>query len=261
MALKDIALFLYGFQITNANRYIPFKNESGGDTMLAVLNLGNYTATEFMAEMKRAMELVDGTNRYIWTIDRTYSGGRENRVSVDTTSDFLSIMFGSDPNASNSPRDLIGFNHSDYTGALTYMGAASAGTILIPDFATYNYTGPDEKVESDGVKNVSTNGIKETLVFAQVQFFQGEWMYITNFNNSTQKDKWVLMLKYLIKQLKLEFSPSIYEDPTVFYECTLESTPADSNGMKYELQLQVSEGLYRFYKTGLLKFRLNTVIT
>lgn len=259
--VKDIALFLYGFQITNSNRYIDFQNVSLGPVLQAVLNLGNYTATEFMAEIKRAMEFADGTNKYTLSLDRTISTNRDNRLHISTNGSFLSILFGSGTDAPSSPRDLMGFMHSDYTGSTTYAGSSTAGIILIPDFATYNYTGPDQKVESDGSKNVSANGIKETLVYAQVQFFQGEWKYITNFNGNTQRTQWEALLKYLIKQLKLEFTPSINEDPNTFFECTLESTPEDSNGMKYEMKLQVGEGLYRFYQTGLMKFRLNPVLT
>ena len=250
------ALFLYGYDVTDFNKYINFQNANAGPVLTATLNVGNYTATQFMAEVKRAMEFIDGTNTYTVTLDRTVNAGTSNRMYVSTNGSFLSILFGSGINAATSPSQLMGFLAADYTGMLTYGGTNQSGTILIPEFAVWNYLGPDEMVEQDGVKNVTSTGIKETLVFAQQQFFQGEWRYITNYSGRTQLTEWQRFLKYATQQLKLEYSPSIQEDASLYYEATLESTPADGNGMKYKLEQMVSAGLFRFYQTGLMKFRV-----
>lgn len=257
MASNDRALFLYGFDITNANRYLNFKNAALGSELTAILRIGNYTPTEFMAELKRAMEFVDGIYKYTWSINRTVASGTANRFSVSTNGSYLSILLSSGSNYQNSPRNLIGFDELDYTGQLSYTGFTSGGTILLPDFATYDYLGPDEMVMNDGCKNVSAAGIKETLVFAQMRFFQGQWKYITNFNGNTQKTQFENFLKYATRQLKFEFSPSINEDPDLFYQCTLETTPADGNGLGYTMKQMLGQGLYRFYDTGVLKFRVN----
>lgn len=255
--LKDRALFLYGFDINNNNKYINFKNAYSGNELTAVLRTGNYTCTEFLAEMKRAMEYVDGINTYTWAIDRTAASNTSNRISVTTNGSYLDILFGSGTNAANTPVSLIGFSPMDYVGTLSYTGYTNGGIILYPDFATYDYLSPDEIVKNDGSKNVSASGIKETLVFAQMRFFQGQWKYITDFNGNNQKTQFVQFLKYATRQLKFEFSPSVHEDPSVFYQCTLESTPADSNGLAYTLKQMLGDKLYRFYDTGVMTFRVN----
>jgi hypothetical protein len=256
MAQFDRALFLYGLDVTDNNKYVNFKTSNLGNEITAVLNIGNYTCTQFMAELKRAVELADGTNTYIFSLDRTINSGSSNRMHVTTSGSYLDILFGTGTNSANSPAVLMGFSNNDYTGSTTYTGFTNAGNILYPDFPTYDYLGPDDIVTNDGVKNISASGIKETIVFAQMYFFQGQWKYVTDFGLSTQKSEWQTFLKYATKQLKFEFEPSVQEDPDVYYQCTLESTPGDSNGMGYRLSQMRGEGLYRFYDTGVMKFRV-----
>lgn len=252
---NDIALFLYGADVTKLNRYINFTTEEGDFT--AILDIGNYSYTELMFEIKKQMELAEGVNNFTWTINRTVNANRENRVTVSTTAGTLEIDFDTGVNASTSIRTLIGFDEVDYTGATSYTGVVSAGSILIPDFATYDYLPPDLNVKNDGVKNVSASGIKETLVFQQMLFIQGQWKWITDFANAGQATAWTLFLKYAIKQLKFEMTPSINEDPNLFYQVTLESTAEDgANGMAFKLNQMLGQKLYRFYETGALKFRV-----
>lgn len=253
---NDIPLLLYGFDINSLNKYVNFKNAIGGPVITAELRVGNYTATQFMAEMKRAMEFIDGVYKYTWAIDRTINSGLTNEVTVTTTAPYFDLLFGSGPNYLNSPRPILGFDQMDYTGALQYTGSTHAGSILIPEYPTYDYLGPDDMVTNDGVKNVSASGVKETLVFAQMFFIQGEWKYITNFGGRTQHTEWQNFLKYATRQLQFEFTPSINEDPETFYQVTLESTGGDSNGMGYTLKQMRGEGLYRFYGTGTMKMRV-----
>lgn len=254
--VNDIPLFLYGFTIDATNRYINFKNSSLGPVILATLNLGNYTATEYMAEIKRAMELADGVYKYNVSLNRTINSNRENRLTISTNGTFFQILFGTGTNAPASIRDMIGFSPIDYTGSLSYTGSVTAGKIIVPDVPTYDYLGPDNFFTNEGVKNVSTSGIKETLVFQQVYYFQGEWKYITSFGNNPQLSKWQDMMKYLTQQLRLEFTPSINENPNLFYPATLESTSEDGNGLGFKFKQMRDVGLYRFYGTGLLKFRV-----
>lgn len=256
MALADIAMFLYGFDVSAANRYIDFKNVFGGSVLTAVMNLGNYTATEYMQEVKRALELADGVNTYTITMNRTINGGTENRIRIQTSGSFLSLLFGTGTSAASSAAPLMGFSLTDYTGSTLYTGSVTAGTALVPDMPTWSYLGPDDLFTNDGVKNITANGIKETLVFAQMPFLQGEWRFITDSNGRTQQTQWRRFMKYATRQLKFEITPDI-RFPTVFYGVTLETTPDDGNGMGFKFQQMTDVGLYKFYKTGLLKFRVN----
>lgn len=254
--MNDRALFLYGFDITSANKYINFQNIALGPIFSAELTIGNYTATELLAEIKRAMELIDGVYKYTWSINRGVNAGTSNQITVSTTSSYFSLLFGSGPSAASSPRDLLGFNQTDYTGSTTYTGPNQAGLVLYPDFPTYNYLAPDYFVTNDGSKNISASGIKETLVFAQMKFIQGQWRYITDFKNAGQATAWSTFLKYASRQLKFEFTPSVQENYNVFYKVTIESTTGDNNGMGFKLEQMLGAGLYRFYDTGLIKMRV-----
>lgn len=259
MAINERALFLFGFDIDGFNQFINFKSTSLGPVLTAVLTPGNYTGTEFMAEIKSAMELADANfaaKLYTVTLNRNISGGTSNLMTISTNGSFLSILFGTGPNATTNPSSIMGFANSDLTGSTTYSGFTNAGTILIPAMPTWNYLDPESYIMNDGTKNVSAAGIKETLVFTQMKFFQGQWKYITN-KNDTQLTQWQAFLKYAVKQLKFEFTSSILEDPTVFFQCTLETTPGDGNGMGYKLNQMLGDGLYRFYDTGVMKFRIN----
>lgn len=253
---KDQALFLYGHDVNQFNNRIPFKISGGGSELIATLNEGNYTATEFMAEIVRALTTADGSNTYTVTLNRTVSANTENRMTVTTSGGYLDLLFGSGSTALSSPRILMGFDAVDYTGATSYTGTLTSGTILIPAYPTYNYHGPDVEKKSDGVKNVSAFGIKETLVFSQVGFFEGEWKWITDLDGSLQKTQWITFLEYATRQKKLEFTPSLTESAGTFYQCTLESTPEDSNGLAYKLKQMTGQGLWRVYMTGNYKFRV-----
>ena len=254
--LKDRALFLYGFDITQFNRYINFKSAALGPELTATLDVGNYTCTQLLAHIASKMSTADGVNIYTLSIDRTINSGTENRIHIETNGSYLDVLFLSGTQADNSPRDLLGFGSVDLTGFTSYSSSAPGGTILLPDYPTWNYNGPDNMIVNDGVKNVSASGIKETLVFAQMRFIQGQWKYINNFKTNTQLTQWQTFLKYATRQLQFEFTPSINEDSEKFYQVTLESTAKDSNGLGYELQQMNGVGLYRFYDSGLLKFRV-----
>lgn len=252
---KDRALFIYGFDIDNNNKYINFKTSSMGAQLTGTMTVGNYTCTEFLAEIKRVMELADGVNKYTIAIDRSINSGTSNTVAITTNGSYLTLLFGTGSNSANSPRLILGFDQADYIGGLSYAGTINAGTILYPDFPTYDYLGPDDYITNDGTKNVSASGIKETLVFAQMQFLQGSWKYITDFNSNTQLTQWRKFLKYGSRQLKFEFTPSTAEDSSLFYQVTIETTASDGNGMGYKLNQMLGQNLYRFYDTGLIKMR------
>lgn len=251
------ALFLYGFDINITNQFVDFRAVSAGPVLTATLNIGNYTLTGLLAEIKRAMQIVDINNIYTISVDRTVNAGRENRVRIQTSGAYLDLLFLTGPNEANSPATLIGFEQIDYTGGTNYAGSNSAGTILIPDLATYGVILPDDYVMNQGVKNVSSSGVKETLVFAQMFFTEGQWKYITDEDGNTQHTEWRAFMKYAIKQLKFEYTPSFEEDATEYFQVTLEKTPQDgTNGMSYTLPQMLGDGLFRYYDTGKLTFRL-----
>lgn len=250
MALKAQSQFLFGLQITTANRYINFKISGGGTQLTAIIPLGYYTLLTLLGAIKTAMQLVDTANTYTLTADRTLSAGTQNRVTISTNGAFLSLLFATGANAPGTPAILLGFTATDKTGAATYTGTSSAGTILISTDAGFNYLSEDRDKKTLGSLNLSANGLKETVVFQIQRFFQAEYKY----EPSTNLTLWSLFLLWAIQQRPFDFTPEI-SSPTVFYPVTLDKTAQDGSGMAYNLTEMIPDFPF-LYMTGALTFRI-----
>lgn len=250
MALVSKSLFLYGFEITTANRSIDFKTSLIGVEYKATLSLGQYTLTQLLTEIERAMKAADPANTYTATAVRTYAGGLENRVNIATSGSFLSLLFATGSRASSSVATLIGFTATDHTGLTNYNGTVSAGTVLVPEYVAYSYLGPEFMRKNFGAVNIAADGTKEAITFSVQRFFQGEWKFEPQAKVISQ---WAPLLDWLIQQKPFEFTPEI-SSPTVFYEATLESTGDDGKGLGYAMKEMLPQFPFH-YQTGNMKFR------
>jgi len=253
MALRNKSLFLYGYEVTTANRSLDFRTTSGGPIRQATLTLGSYSATTLIAEIKRAMSAADASFVYFVTLDRSISSGQENRLTIATSGVYLDLLFSSGPRASSSCASLLGFALSDRTGATSYTGTISTGIILISELVAYNYIPPSMMNTVFGSLNVTASGIKEAMVWAIQKFFQVEFRLEPESKVILQ---WSPFFQWAIQQKYLEFTPDITA-PSSFFECTLESTQADGKGMGFKFDEMLPDNPF-FYKTGLLKFRQRT---
>lgn len=251
MALTAKSLFNYGIQVTTLNRNLDFVAASGGSTLTAVLTLGFYSPTGLASAIAFAMQSQDPNNIYTVTVARNIMGGTQNRITVATNGTFLSLLFGSGPNAATSPASIMGFNASDYTGATSYTGSSSTGTILMPDFVGYNYNDSTNQAKLFGAVNVSTSGLKESVTFNIQYFVDVEFKY----EPSSKLSDWSAFFTWAIQQRQFDFTPEI-SNPDVFYNVTLESTEVDDKGLGYKMREQLDESLPFFYTTGALKFRI-----
>lgn len=250
MALRHQSLFLYGFEITTINRSLDFQSSYGGPTKLATLNLGYYSLTGLGYEIARAMNAADPFNTYSVSIDRTADGGLGNRVTINTLGSFMNLLFGTGPRVSSSVASLIGFDATDYTGALSYTGSTSAGTILIPEYVGYSYLGPDFMRTVFGSLNISARGDKEAIVWQVQKFFQMEFRFEPE---AKVISEWTPFMTWAIQQKLLEFTPDV-TTPTTFFECTLEQTDMDSRGLGYRMTEMLPDFPFN-YRTGMMKFR------
>lgn len=250
MALRAKSLFLYGFEITTGNRSIDFKTSAGGVEYQATLSLGQYTLTQLLSEIARAMKEADPAHTYTAIANRTYNGGLENRVSISTTGSYLSLLFGTGSRVSSSVSSLIGFTATDYTGLTSYNGSSTAGTALVPDYIAYSYLGPEFLRKNFGSVNIAADGSKEAITFSVQRFFQGEWKYEPETKVIAE---WTPLMDWMIQQKPIEFTPQI-SSPTVFYEATLETTSDDGKGLGYAMKEMLPQFPF-FYQTGNLKFR------
>ena len=250
MALSSKSLFLYGFEVTDENSSLDFKASSGGSVLQATLTIGYYSLTSLMTEIVRAMEAVDPTNIYTVTADRTVVGGTQNRVTIATSGTFLSLLFSSGPRTASTCAELIGFNVADKTGATTYTGDFSSGTVFIPDRIAYQFIPIDVHNEVIGKINISSIGVKETVVFSTQKYWQAQFKYIPK---SEAENSWAPLMLWMIQQRPIDFTPEI-ATPSTFYSGTLEKTPASGTALAFKF----TEMLPDFpdtYDSGVMTFR------
>jgi len=251
MALRSKSLFLYGFEVTVNNQYIPFKNSSGGSVINASIATGFYSLTSLIAAIQTAMNLSDPTNTYTVTADRSFSSGTQNRVSIATSGTYLSLLFSSGSLASASVRDLIGFAHTDRTGATTYQGTISAGTALQTDWYGKNYKPPASTLKNIGAVNISAKGIKEAITWSIMQFIEVE------FENEAQAKVlayWPQLIQWMIQQRPFDFTPET-SSPSTVYSVTLDKTGDDGQGLAMSMKELVPDRPFMF-TTGQLTFRV-----
>lgn len=251
MALRNKSSFLYGFQVTNSNNSLDFKAASGGPTLQATLTQGYYSLEDLMTEVIKQMQLLDTANTYSFSIDRTFSSGTQNRVTISTNGAFLSLLFSSGPRAITSCATLLGYTATDKTGATSYQSQNSAGTFFQPTLVGYNYLPPTLYKETMGSVNLSTYGVKEVVTYAQFQFIQVQFKYEPE---ATAIASWQPLLDWLSFGKPFEFTPD-YTSPSTVYNCTLEKTAFNSKGIGYQMMEMLPEFPF-FYDTGKLIFRL-----
>lgn len=254
MALNSTSLFLYGISIDSSNNKIDFKKVAGPTVITATITPGSYSLTGLAIAVAAALNAADNLNVYYCNVDRTVSGGLQNRVTIGTsTGSYFALMFASGPNYSVSIATVLGFAQLDYTAALFYQGSASSGTLVQTTYPGYNYLSPDMSQKIFGSVNVSTSGLKEAIVYAVQRFISVEFKY-------EPKSKVLLQLNplfvWMIQQKPFDFTPEV-NSPTVVYSVTLESTASDSKGLGFDFK----EMLPQFpdtYATGAMKFRVQS---
>ena len=253
MALSAKSLFLYGYTVTPSNQNIDFIAVSAGPTLTAVVPIGTYSLSTILTAIQVAMATADTTsgNIYTLTADRTIMGGTQNRVTINSTGAFFSLLFGTGPNASSSLAFLLGFNSTDRTGATNYTGNFSTGSVLIPDFIGYNYADQNQQALVFGAVNISASGLKEAVVFNEQYFIDVEFKYEPKSKLATQ---WVPFRDWVITQAPFDFTPEI-SSPTVFSPVTLEKSSYGKTGMGF-LMKEMLPDFPNEYTTGPLNFRV-----
>lgn len=250
MALGAKSLFTYKIEVTTLNQNLDFVITFGGDTLTAVLDVGFYSPTTLAQEIAFQLQSIDSTNIYTVTVTRNVMGGTQNRITIATNGTYLDLLFGSGPNVNTSCAGLIGFNGSDYTGATSYTGSASTGSILIPDFIGYNFLSQLNGAKVFGAVNVAASGLKEAVTFNIQQFIEVEFKY----EAKARLILWQDFFTWAQAQKQFDFAPEI-SVPDTFYTCTLEKTMAHDQGLGWKMP-EMLPNYPNFYNTGPLVFRI-----
>lgn len=253
MALKNRGLFLYGYQINEYNSSLDFVNVAAGPEIKATLRLGFYSLSSLLTEVIRAMQAADPDTQYYASADRTVLGGLENRVTIATSGTYLDLLFQTGSRAASSCANILGFNTADRTGAITYQGNFTSGTILVTEFPGYNYISPDRSRRVFGTANISASGAKEAVVHSVQKFLTVGYRYEPLNKVETE---WKNLMEWMIQQKLFDYTPEI-DKPNTFYELTLEETTEDSSGLAYSIEEMNSDELPGLFDCGCNKYRVN----
>lgn len=251
MALRNRSLFLYGLQVTELNQSLDFRRVNLGPEVNATLRLGYYSLTSLMVEIKRALQAADTTNTYTVTANRTINGGTENRITISTSGAYLDLLFSSGSRAASSCASLIGFS-GDQTGATTYTGTASAGTVLTSELVGYNYLPPSMWRKVNGVSNITADGEKEAIVYGIQRFIQISFKHEPEAKVMVD---WANLVDWCIQQRPFDFTPDFVLSPSDVYDVTFEQTPDEGKGLGFKWQEMLPDFPFN-YQTGNLKFRV-----
>jgi len=251
MALSAKSSFLYGYQITENNSSLDFKADVTDPTpRLATLNLGFYSLTSLIVEIKRALVSMDSVNTYTVSVNRNVMGGTENRLTISSSNSSFELYFGTGPRVASSVASLIGFLSSDYTGLTSYTGSFSTGIQFTTTYPAYSYLGPDYFQRVFGSVNVSASGLKEAVVFNVQSFIQCEFKYE---KKAQIEANWIPFFNWAIQQKPFEFIPEI-SNPLVFYQVTIEKTSDDGKGLAFRM-IEMLPNFPNVYQTGQLVMR------
>ena len=108
------------FEIDSTNKYIDFKESSGGGELVAILTEGGYSPSTLALEIKTQMESV-GAETYTVSF-----GATTGLWTIAHAGSYLDLLFSTGSNVANSIYSTIGFDNSDYSATITYTAPSIA---------------------------------------------------------------------------------------------------------------------------------------
>lgn len=258
MSISTRSKFYYGHTISLSNASLDFK-EGAGPELQATLNIGNYTLTEFVDEVKRALDSA-GDYTYDVALDRA-----TRKITISSADGNFSILCTSGSRVGTTGWGLVGFTGADKTGDDEYEGQVGSGFEFKPQRLLFDYVGPDDDVEkTDAVVNQSASGRVQVTTFGTTRFID---MNIRDQSNKAipsyqqgtiEQDLAGLtnlraFMAYAITKAKMEFMPD-RDTESSFYPVLLESTSANRSGTAYKLKER--EGGAGFWSSDRLTWRV-----
>jgi hypothetical protein len=253
-SILTFSQFYFGHTITSTNASLDFSE--GGPELQADLNPGDYSLTEFLVEIKRAMEAI-GALTYTVSVDRA------TRLITIAGSGTFSLLAGSGTRIGTGVWGLAGFAATDLTGTNTYTGGLASGSIWRPQCKLANYIAPEDNLtQIDAVVNESASGNIQVVLFGQQRFIEMRAPVITEkaIKSGTLVEAQSgaianarAFLEYATTKAKFEFMPD-RDTPNTFYKVLLEQTAKSRNGTAY--QLERYEDAFGVFDTGNLVLRV-----
>jgi len=244
--------FYYGHRVTILNRSLDFK-EGAGPELQATLKVGDYTITEFAAEVARAMN-VAGTQTYTVTFDRG------TRIITIAAASAFTILIVTGSRAGTSIGPILGMSVDTGPG-VSLAGASASGKEYQTQYPVDKYLDPIHNVVKETASvNVSAVGVTQLIYFGDGSRVEMDIRVITNktglknspfLNNATGIPDALDFMAYIISKSKVEFMPDV-DDSNNFVKLILESTPDSKNGTEFSIVNMKTPDVYR---TGVLTFR------
>lgn len=247
--------FYYGHTVTDLNRSIDFSEGAG--ELQATLNIGAYTLTDYLAEIKRAIESVGA-------LDYTVTVNRATRVITIAASGTFSLLTSSGTRQGSSAYPMMGFSGADKTGMASYSAQGASGFAFYPQYYLQDYIDAENDQSAvDAAVHESASGRLEVVKFGNRKIMQCNVRWQTDDNPTphpdikTQTNAVTNLREFLIyatTKAPMEFM--VDEGvPNSFISVILESTPASNQGVGFKLVEKYSEGLPRIFDSGILRFR------
>lgn len=245
MSAYNLSSLNYGIEVTPNNSSIDFKISGGGSQLNASLRVGLYSLSSLKTEIQRAMRAADPTNTYTVTINRSVSGGTQNRLTIATSGAFLSILFVTGTRSGSSAGTLLGYS-ADQTGSTSYVATASCGSILLPSYPPQDFQPLGSIYDSKRSVNDSTSGRVETVSFTSFRNFTFRFKWIEE--DSAEYSGFQNLILWMLRGGPVEFVSDITNDTTLAVGIPLNlRTPVELNRMV--------PGFYDYFETPTFTFR------
>lgn len=246
MGLYNQCLINFGVQVTPNNRSIDFRTVSMGPEKQATLRVGLYSLTSLANEIRRAMSVADPSFTYTVTFNRAVSAGTQNRITISTSGGYLDLLLLTGTRSASSFAPLVGYSSTDKTGATSYTGQSSCGTILIPSYPPQDYQPIGSIHDSRRSSNDSTSGKIETVSFSYFRNFQFKIKWIEE--GSTEYFNFQNFNIWMLRGGLIEFSESVNDANTYTVGAPINVRPP------IELNRMVP-GFYDYFETPVYTFR------
>lgn len=261
MSLKSHSVFYYGYQITETNQYINFK-EGAGPQKTAIIPVGTYSLT-------RLLQVVAASLNSASSVTWGFTVNRQTRIIQILADSTASLLFGSGTNALISIAPLLGFNNADYNNLLVFTGSKASGKEYRPQYLLQDYKDKTQlqKLINATVNKSASKQVVSVQHFGVEEFYKFTIKYITNRdvsgsddfykNNPNAVEEAKAFLQWITQKYIVEFMPD-ENVPANYDRMYLETSAQDSDGIGYELIEYTDKDLPNFFDTGLLTF---TVVT
>lgn len=253
MALSTHSVFYFGFVINSANNLLNF--DEGGGELTATFNIDDYSTSEMVTEITRALNAAGG-HTYSCSFNRVT---RKFTISADGT---FSLLISTGSQTTNSPFTLLGFTGADTASATSQVSNIEAGDVYFPQFILQDFVDKDNQQNFiDSTVHRSGAGDIQVVQFGREKFFEMNIRFITDkqtcdpirFNPTGVADAQRFM-ESITTKAKFEFMKDV-DDRTTFDVVILESTPESKDGTNFKLKERFNDNLPDWFDTGILKLR------